>query len=315
MGRLSRVMGLQNDNQGDVNRGAGDMIPPSLGHVKGGGLSLMQMSPDLRPTCRYGTVIVITQAPHHMVDPSIRRVADLIRAAGSVVVLTGAGVSTPSGIPDFRSPFSGLWNTFDPMEVASIWGFHDNPERFYRWFMPVARAIRTARPNAAHYALATLEQAGTLDLLITQNIDGLHQQAGSIAVAELHGHIRSARCLGCDFEAPSDMLWARVEQGEVLRCETCGSLLKPNAILFGEPLPYESLRRAQEAALRCDLMLAIGTSLEVEPASDLPHLARRRGSRVVIINRQPTVADSLAEVTIRGDIADVVPQLVETLRP
>lgn len=249
-----------------------------------------------------------------MADPSIRRVADLIRSASSVVVLTGAGVSTPSGIPDFRSPFSGLWNTFDPMEVASIWGFHDNPERFYRWFMPVARAIRAARPNAAHHALAALERAGKLDLLITQNIDGLHQQAGSSAVVELHGDIRSARCLGCAEETPSDTLWERVERGEVLRCADCGNLLKPNAILFGEPLPYESLRRAQEAALRCDLMVAIGTSLEVEPASDLPHLARRRGSRLAIINRQPTSVDTLADVTVRGDIGSVLPQLLEVLR-
>ncbi len=249
-----------------------------------------------------------------MVEPSIRRVADLIRSAGSIVVLTGAGVSTPSGIPDFRSPISGLWNTFNPMEVASIWGFHDNPERFYRWFTPVARAIRSARPNAAHHALVALERIGKLDLLITQNIDGLHQQAGSSAVVELHGDVRSARCLGCAAETPSEPLWARVERGEVLRCEGCGNLLKPNAILFGEPLPYESLRRAQEASLRCDLMLAIGTSLEVEPASDLPHLARRRGSRIVIINRQPTVANSLAEITVRGDIGSVLPQLVETLR-
>lgn len=249
-----------------------------------------------------------------MAEPSIRRVADLIRSAGAIVVLTGAGVSTPSGIPDFRSPFSGLWNTVDPMEVASIWGFHDNPQRFYRWFMPVAHAIRTARPNAAHYALAALERSGKLDLLITQNIDGLHQQAGSGAVVELHGDIRSVRCLGCAEESPSDLLWARAEKGEVLRCQACDSLLKPNAVLFGEPLPYESLRRAQEASLRCDLMLAIGTSLEVEPASDLPHLARRRGSRIVIVNRQPTAADSLAEVTVRGDIGSVLPQLIETLR-
>ena len=249
-----------------------------------------------------------------MAEPSIRRVADLIHSASSIVVLTGAGVSTPSGIPDFRSPFSGLWNTFDPMEVASIWGFHDNPEKFYRWFMPVARAIRAARPNAAHYALAALERLGKLDLLVTQNIDGLHQQAGSSAVVELHGDIRSARCLTCAEDTPSELIWARAERGEVVRCESCGGLLKPNAILFGEPLPYESLRQAQEASLRCDLMLAIGTSLEVEPASDLPHLARRRGSRIVIINRQPTVADSLAEVTVRGDIGSVLPQLLEMLR-
>lgn len=249
-----------------------------------------------------------------MADSSIRRVVELIRSAGSVLVLTGAGISTPSGIPDFRSPFSGLWHTFDPMEVASIWGFHDNPERFFRWFMPVARAIRTARPNAAHYALAALERSGKLDLLVTQNIDGLHQQAGSSDVVELHGDIRSTRCLGCAEETPSELLWARVERGEVLRCASCGNLLKPRAILFGEPLPYESLRRAQEAALRCDLLLAVGTSLEVEPASDLPHLARRRGSKVVIINRQPTAADSLAEVTVRGDIARVLPQMIEALK-
>lgn len=249
-----------------------------------------------------------------MTEPSLRRVADLLRSAQSTVVLTGAGVSTPSGIPDFRSPTSGLWRSFDPMEVASIWGFHDNPEKFYRWFTPVVRAIRAAEPNAAHYALAALERAGKLDLLITQNIDSLHQRAGSSAVVELHGDLRSLTCLGCTQEFPSEPFWPRVEKGEVLRCEECGQLLKPNTVLFGEPLPYDHLRRAQEAALRCDLMLAIGTSLEVEPASDLPNLARRRGSLLVIINRQPTVADALAEVTVRGDVATVLPELIELLR-
>lgn len=249
-----------------------------------------------------------------MTDPALRRVADLIRSAQHIVVLTGAGVSTPSGIPDFRSPSSGLWRTFDPMEVASIWGFHDHPDKFYHWFVPVARAIRTAAPNAAHYALAELERAGKLDLLVTQNIDSLHQRAGSGGVVELHGDLRALTCLGCARELPSEPLWPQVERGEVLRCDECGHLLKPNVVLFGEPLPYDHLRRAQEAALRCDLMIAVGTSLEVEPASDLPLLARRRGSQLVIFNRQPTVADKLAEVTVRGDVAAVLPELVGLIR-
>jgi NAD-dependent deacetylase len=249
-----------------------------------------------------------------MTNHAIQQAAELIQGASYVMVLTGAGVSTPSGIPDFRSPSSGIWQKLDPIAVASIWGYHDHPEVFYRWFMPLARQIRTAKPNPAHFALAELERVARLHLLVTQNIDGLHQIAGSKHVVELHGHLRTASCLECAQLTDLDAIWLLAERGQVARCVACGGLMKPDVILFGEPLPYDALRAAQEAALFCDLLISIGTSLEVEPASDLPHLARRSGSRVIIVNRQPTIADKIADVTIHDDVATVLPALVQALR-
>lgn len=248
-----------------------------------------------------------------MADHLIRQAANLIRSASHVVVLTGAGISTPSGIPDFRSPHSGLWTTLDPMAVASIWGFHDNPETFYRWFLPLARKIKSAMPNAAHFALADMEHMGRSHRLLTQNIDNLHHNAGSRNVVELHGHLRTASCMVCHQPMDMAVLWEEVERGQVPRCPGCSGLVKPDVILFGEPLDYDSLKAAQQAALECDVLIAIGSSLEVEPAADLPHLARRRGARIILVNRQPTLADSIAEVIIRGDIARVLPQLVSQL--
>lgn len=249
-----------------------------------------------------------------MSDHLVRQAASLIRSASHVVALAGAGVSTSSGIPDFRSPDSGLWTMMDPLAVASIWGFHAHPDVFYRWFMPLARQIREAQPNRAHLALADMERDGHLQLLLTQNIDGLHQCAGSQHVVELHGHLRSATCLDCGEQAVLEEAWRQVEDGQVPRCQRCGGLVKPDATLFGEPLDYESLKLAQQAALRCDVLLVAGSSLEVEPAADLPHLARRRGAQVILVNRQPTLADSIAEVIIRGDVATVLPDLVAALR-
>jgi NAD-dependent deacetylase len=250
----------------------------------------------------------------NMTDYAIQQAADLIHKASYVMVLTGAGVSTPSGIPDFRSPSSGIWNKLDPMVVASIWGYHEHPDVFYRWFMPLARQIRQARPNPAHFALAELEQVARLNLLATQNIDSLHQTAGSRHVVELHGHLRSASCLACAEQAALDDIWPLAERGEAPRCPACGGLMKPDVILFGEPLPYDALRASQEGALFCDVLISIGTSLEVEPAADLPHLARRSGSRVIIINRQPTIADKIADLVIHDDAAKALPALVQALR-
>lgn len=247
-------------------------------------------------------------------DQRIHLAAHLMVSASYATALTGAGLSTPSGVPDFRSPGSGLWQLIDPLAMASIRAFHEQPQAFYRWFLPLARKLRVARPNPAHYALADLEHDGYLRLLITQNIDALHQQAGSEHVIELHGHLRSATCLECEHQEPTTQLWPTIEQGEVPRCERCGGLLKPDVVLFGEPLNYEHLKAAQQAALRCDVMLAAGTSLEVEPAADLPYLAHRRGAQLIIINRQPTLADSIAEVVIRGDVAEILPRLAEACR-
>lgn len=249
-----------------------------------------------------------------MTDFVVNQAADLIRSASYIVVLTGAGISTPSGIPDFRSPTSGIWTRLDPIAVASIWGYHDHPEVFYRWFLPLARQIRLAQPNPAHFALAEMEQMARLRQLVTQNIDGLHQSAGSQHVVELHGHLRTASCLGCAQQLPLAEIWPAVEKGQIVLCQDCGGLMKPDVILFGEPLPYDSLRVAQESALFCDLLISIGTSLEVEPAADLPYLAKRSGSRVIIINRQPTVADKIADIAIHDDVVTVLPALVRALR-
>jgi NAD-dependent deacetylase len=248
-----------------------------------------------------------------MADRLMHQAAELIRSSSFVVALTGAGVSTPSGIPDFRSPSSGMWTVVDPMTVASIWGFHEHPELFYQWFQPLVKQIRAAKPNPAHIALAEMERNGWVTWLLTQNIDGLHQLAGSQKVVELHGHLRSATCMRCRHRVPMDGLWPKAERGELLYCEECENILKPDVILFGEPLDHDTLRTAQESALFCDVLIATGSSLEVEPAADLPHLARRSGARVILINRQPTIADSIAEITIRGDVASVLPELARLL--
>jgi NAD-dependent deacetylase len=226
----------------------------------------------------------------------------LLRGCRYLVALTGAGISTPSGIPDFRSERSGLWNRADPLEVASLWGFHDHPERFYDWYRPLLRKSAAARPNPAHQALARLEATGPLRTIITQNIDSLHQAAGSRRVLELHGHTRTATCLSCREQSCCDALLRGIlESREPLRCD-CGGLLKPDVVLFGEPLPYETLSAAQQEALACDTLLIIGTSLEVMPAADLPLLARRRGARLILINLMPTPLDDQMDVVIREDV-------------
>ncbi|MGC8782147.1 MAG: SIR2 family NAD-dependent protein deacylase, partial [Anaerolineae bacterium] len=241
---------------------------------------------------------------------ALQQAAELIRRSAHAVALTGAGISTPSGIPDFRSTGSGLWNQVDPLEVATIWAFYEHPERFYRWIRPVARKLKDAQPNAAHRALAALEMHHLLHAVLTQNVDSLHQRAGSRRVIELHGHARSATCLECGHQVAADALWAAVLAGRSPEaCPRCSGLLKPDVILFGEPLPYAALCAAQQEALTCDLMLVIGTSLEVMPAADLPLLARRHGARLILINREPTPYDAAMEVVIRADVARTLAEL------
>lgn len=238
----------------------------------------------------------------------------LFRFAQRVVAFTGAGISTPSGIPDFRSPHSGLWTNVDPLAVASIYGFRQNPESFYRWVYPLVRVCHDAEPNAAHYALARLETIGKLKAVITQNIDMLHTRAGSRVVYELHGHMREATCVHCFTVYDAQPIMEKFLKDRVIPlCKKCGSVLKPNVILFGEQLPYSAFQSAQEAARRCDLMLVVGSSLEVAPASDLPLLAMRNGAKLVIINLDPTHLDSAAAVVIHADAAEVLPQIVECL--
>ena len=244
-------------------------------------------------------------------DELITRTAELLRGADYAVALTGAGHSTPSGIPDFRSPDSGLWTRVDPLAVATLFAFRLRPQAFYDWIRPLARVMLEAQPNPAHYALAQLEAAGLLKSVITQNIDGLHQKAGSQQVHEVHGHMHEATCIRCYQVVPSDNLIAEfVESGQLPRC-TCGGVMKPNVILFGEQLPLNVLTAARQDTMDCDLMLVIGSSLTVEPVADLPLLALGHGAKLIIVNYQGTHLDKRADVLIRADLAEVMPRVAD----
>ncbi len=248
------------------------------------------------------------------IQRQIERAAALIAGSEYTVALTGAGISTPSGIPDFRSPGSGLWEKVNPMLVASFLTFRLRPHAFYEWARPLAERLLRAEPNPAHRALAELEEMGLLKAVITQNIDGLHQRAGSRRVLELHGHLREATCLKCRQVVPTQGMIERfLDTGQVPRCQ-CGGVLKPNVVLFGEPLPRRALLEAWGEAERCDLMLVVGSSLEVAPASEIPLVALRYGARLIIVNYQTTHLDHLAEVVIHEDVAQVLPRIVEACR-
>jgi NAD-dependent deacetylase len=241
----------------------------------------------------------------------IEKAADLVAGARYAVALTGAGISTPSGIPDFRSPGSGLWEKVNPMVVASIFAFRLQPQAFYNWLHPLAELMLNAQPNPAHHALADLENMGLLKAVITQNVDNLHQEAGSAMVYELHGHLREATCTRCHKIVPARSLIERfIADAQVPRCE-CGGVMKPNVVLFGEQLPVDVLMAAQREAEACDLMLVAGSYLEVAPASGIPLLAKRRGARIIIVNYQPTSLDPSADVVIHKNVAIVLPKIVE----
>ncbi len=240
----------------------------------------------------------------------LQRTAHLIRKTKNLVVLTGAGFSTPSGIPDFRSPQSGLWSVVDPFEVATLSAFRRDPQRFFDWLRPLASMIFAAEPNPAHYALARLESGGFLKAVITQNIDGLHQKSGSRRVYEIHGSLGMLICMGCYRDHDSGpFVEAYLERGHVPRCTSCRKVLKPAAILFEEQLPAPTWKRAEQAALAAGVFLAAGSSLEVMPAAGLPIRSRSHGARMIIINRSPTPYDRFADVVLRGDVAEILPLL------
>lgn len=243
---------------------------------------------------------------------SIEYAAELLRKARHAVVLTGAGISTPSGIPDFRSEGTGLWSRDEPMEVASLSTFRTHPERFFVWFRPLASKIFNALPNPAHIALAELEKAGRVHRIITQNIDALHQKAGSQNVIEMHGTLRTLSCTQCFRQEESHIyLKAFVEQGEIPYCPACGGVLKPDVILFGEQLPQQAWYNAQKESRACDLMLVVGSSLEVLPVAGLPMQAIDRGAHLVILNDSETYLNVRADVVIDENVADVLPAIAE----
>ncbi|MCB0036812.1 MAG: NAD-dependent deacylase [Anaerolineales bacterium] len=244
------------------------------------------------------------------IETLIQKAQTILKSSRYTVALTGAGISTPSGIPDFRSADSGVWETHDPMEVASITAFRRRPQQFYSWMRPLTSMILNAVPNPAHLALRDLEQHGPLRSVITQNIDNLHTRAGSQTVREVHGHLREAVCLGCAQESPSTKLLADfADTGEMPTCSACGSVLKPKVILFGEALPYEAMAKAELDMVRCDVMIVVGSSLTVAPVGDMPMQAYYNGARLIVINYTPTHVDAIADVVIRGDVAAVLPQI------
>lgn len=245
---------------------------------------------------------------------SIKGAASHLQKARYAVVLTGAGISTPSGIPDFRSTENGLWQRFNPMEVASLTAFRIHPDKFFNWFRPLAKQIFDALPNPAHKALAQLEKAGYVKEIITQNIDGLHQQAGSQIVHEVHGTLNTLTCGSCFTKYPSQgFVQPFIENGQIPKCRKCNSNLKPDAVLFEEQLPLKTWLAVEEAIDKCDLLLVAGSSLEVVPVARLPYQAVNHGAGLIIVNHTETYIDSRADFVFHQDVVDVLPLIADEL--
>jgi NAD-dependent deacetylase len=240
------------------------------------------------------------------------RLAQMLREAQYSVALTGAGVSTESGIPDFRSPTSGLWSQYNPMEVASIGGFRSNPERFYEFWGQRFATLAHAQPNITHRVLAELEARGYLKCVITQNIDDLHRRAGSRRVLEVHGNYTRGLCIGCKKTYTIQEIFEKVKRDGVPLCEECKNLLKPDVVLFGELLTAD-FDSALDEIERCDFLFVLGTSLEVYPVAGLVPHAKRRGARIAIVNREHTPFEPIADLIIESELGPVMTELRQLL--
>ncbi|MGZ8739244.1 MAG: SIR2 family NAD-dependent protein deacylase [Gaiellaceae bacterium] len=243
---------------------------------------------------------------------TVRDLAALVRERQPCVVLTGAGISTESGIPDFRSP-NGIWAKYDPMEYATIAAFRRDPVKVWKFYALRFELLATAEPNAGHLALAELERRGLVAAVVTQNIDGLHERAGSHAVVEVHGSIRSASCLECGERVPLEEVVAALRDVPAPPCPRCGAVLKPDVVMFGELLPADAIDRAIELAHQAGLLLVVGSSLEVHPVAALPGETVSAGGALGIVNRGPTPFDYLASVRIDGGAGETLSALAEAL--
>ena len=247
-------------------------------------------------------------------DDRLDRAADLVAATGRVVVFTGAGVSTESGIPDFRSP-TGLWARYDP-DAFSFPNFMRSEEarrRYWTVGRELYAAIRAAEPNDAHRAIVALERRGLLDCVITQNVDNLHQRAGTdpARVIELHGNATRVRCLQCDRHVPRDEVQARLMAGEAVpACLGCGGILKPLTVLFGEPMPAAAVQQAEDRSRAAGCFLVVGSSLGVYPAAYMPSYAKESGASLVVVNLTPTRLDHVADVVLTGSAGPILTGLV-----
>jgi NAD-dependent deacetylase len=248
------------------------------------------------------------------VTAAAARLAELIRDADSVVALTGAGISVHSGIPDFRSPGTGLWTNVDPMKVAHIDVFHHEPERFWEFYGDRFQTLEHKRPNRAHEALVTLERERMLDAVITQNIDRLHERAGTETLVEVHGTIAHSSCLRCSAEYELGEVRERqaADDRGVPRCD-CGEPLKPDVVLFGELLPQDAFARAEELASGADLLLCIGSSLEVYPVAELPRTTLAAGGKIAILTQGQTPFDRYASERCAGDIVEELDAVLRAL--
>ena len=255
-------------------------------------------------------------------DEKIKKTVDLILSSKYVVALTGAGISTESGIPDFRTPGKGLWEKL-PAAAFSAWAFRINPKSLYKHGMAMFGELLAAKPNPTHKLLAILEDKGLLKAVITQNIDGLHHKAGSKNVFEIHGHLRTGTCMKCGKKYEMDEIMKKLKKGELPpRCDDCKKVIKPDIVLFGDSLPPEEYGKSLDAARRCDLMLVLGSSLVVAPASDLPAVALgsgamhhmvHGGAKLVIMNKMATGYDGEAEVVIQEPLGKTAEAILKEL--
>jgi NAD-dependent deacetylase len=244
----------------------------------------------------------------------VERLAELIRRSRSTVVLTGAGISVPSGIPDFRTPETGLWANVDPIEVAHIDVFERDPARFWSYYRPRFQALGDKRPNAAHEALAELERLGLIEGVITQNIDRLHGAAGSRNVVEVHGSIETSSCRSCARPYGLDQMDALFDADGVALCAACSGPVKPDVVLFGEMLPESAMGRAQELAEAAELMICVGSSLAVFPVAGLPGITLERGGRLAIVTKGSTPYDADAALKLGGEVDAELEALRRALR-
>jgi NAD-dependent deacetylase len=229
--------------------------------------------------------------------------ASLLRRAERVVALTGAGISVPSGIPDFRTPGTGIWENVDPMEVATIQAFRSDPARFWSFYRPRFEALGDKRPNPAHQALVELEGWG-LEAVITQNVDRLHRKAGSSRVIEVHGSIQTSSCTACPAAWQLEEVDALFDDDGVATCPSCMGYVKPDVVLFGEMLPEQAMQDAADLAQHADLMLCVGSSLEVYPVAGLPEITLASGGALAIVTQGPTPYDDAAAARMNGDVVE-----------
>jgi NAD-dependent deacetylase len=249
-----------------------------------------------------------------VVSTDSERVADLLRSSERAVVLTGAGISVPSGIPDFRTPGTGLWEKVDPMEVAHIDAWRRDPDRFWSFYGQRFASLTNKVPNEAHLAIAELERRGLVRGVITQNIDRLHRLAGSRHLIEVHGSIEWSICMDCRGKLPIDRVVELLEAREgAPECPACMVPLKPDVVLFGELLPERALAEAHALAMDADLMLCVGSSLEVYPVAGLPAITSGAGGRLVLVTQGPTPYDRDAEVKLDGDVVEELQAVLAAL--